>query len=187
MVIRPPAERPMEFAVARGNGKVIDARDATLHEPAIVELPVLVAVGAMPIARIVVPLIRETNSNAIPLAGPKFFDEPIVQLPGPFARKKLLDRFPASEELRAVAPDAVGRIGQRYSAWITRIPGVLRHPHLLSGGLGGERRQWRAGLFGSRHGGLLRHFDPGFASGVVSALWLESTTKTANRLAGSVS
>jgi len=142
----------MVFALACGDGKVVDARDATLHEPSIVELPVFVAVGAIPIARVVVPLIGETNGNAVALTGPELFDEPILQLPGPFASEKLLDRRSAGQELGSVAPDAVGRVGERYSARIARIPSILSHPHLLNRGLGSERRQWRAGLFDSRHG-----------------------------------
>src|SRR5262245_19561518 len=65
VVIRAPAERPVILALACGNGQIVDARDAPLHEPAIVELPVLVAVRAIPVARIVVPLIGETHGNAI--------------------------------------------------------------------------------------------------------------------------
>src|SRR5688572_19141948 len=133
----------MVFAFTFSDGKIIDARDAMLHEPSIVELPVLIAVGAIPIARIVMPLIGKTNSNAVALTGPKFFDEPILHLLGPLASQKLLNRFAARQKLTSVAPNAVGRIGERYSAWITRIPSVLSHPHLLSRGLSGERWQWR--------------------------------------------
>src|SRR5262245_15307416 len=139
----------MVLALACSNGKVIDARDATLHVPSIVQLPVFGAVGAIPVARIVMPLIGETNSDAVPLTGPKFLDEPIVQFLGPLASQKLLNRFTADKELGSVAPDTVGRIGQRYPLRIVRVPSVLSHPHLLSRGLGSERRQWRTGLFNS--------------------------------------
>src|SRR5262245_66503915 len=107
----------MIFALACSDGQIVDARDATLHESSIVELPVLVAVGAIPVARIVMPLIRETHGNAVALTGPEFFDEPVVQLPRPFASQELLNRLPASQELGPIAPNAVGRIGQRYSLW----------------------------------------------------------------------
>src|SRR6185503_7270489 len=99
MLVRAPARRPMVLALASGNGQIVDARDATLHESAIVELPVLVAVGAIPIARIVMPLVREPNGNAVALAGPEFLDEPILKLPRPFAPQKFLNRCSTRQEL----------------------------------------------------------------------------------------
>src|SRR5262245_45345138 len=113
MVIRAPAQRPMIFAVAGGDREIVDARDAPLHESPLVELPVLVPVRAIPVARIVVPLVRETNGDAVALTRPQLLDEPIVQLAGPFASQKLLNRVPPRQELGSIAPDAVGRIGQR--------------------------------------------------------------------------
>src|SRR5262245_28647125 len=97
------------------------------------------------------PLIRETNGNAVALTGPKFLDQPIVQFLCPFANEELLNRFSPGQELRSVSPYAVGRIGQRHSAWITRIPSVLCHPHLLSRGLGRKLRKRRTGLRVSGH------------------------------------
>src|SRR5262245_63494340 len=102
----------MEFSFARSDRQVIDARDAPLHEAALVELPILVAIGAIPLARVIVPLIGEADSNAIAFAGPKLFDEPVVELLGPFASEELPDGFTAGQELGAVAPHAVGRIGE---------------------------------------------------------------------------
>jgi hypothetical protein len=45
----------------------------------LVELPVLVAVAAKPIATVVVPLIGETNRNAVFAESPDFLDEPVVE------------------------------------------------------------------------------------------------------------
>src|ERR1051325_397306 len=115
MLIGPPAQGPVVFALACSHRQIVDARDATLHEPALIELPVLVAVGAIPVAGIVMPLVGETNCNAIALTGPELFDQPILQLLRPFTSQKFLDRGSASKELRAVAPDAVGCIGERHS------------------------------------------------------------------------
>src|SRR4051812_17093317 len=148
----------MVFALACGDRQIVDARDATLHEASFVELPVLVAVRAIPVARIVMPLIGETNSDAIALTGPELFDQTIVQLLGPFASQELLDRCSARQELRSVAPDAVGSVGQCYSPWIARIPGVFSRPHFLSRSLGRERRQWRTGLFDAGHVACSRQF-----------------------------
>src|SRR5262245_3617631 len=113
MVVGAPAEWPMECAFAHGDRQIIDARDATLHEAALVEFPVLGAVGAIPVPRVVMPLIREPNGNAVALTSPKLFDEPIVELLGPFASQELPDRVTPYHELRSVAPRAVGCVGER--------------------------------------------------------------------------
>src|SRR6187551_2542352 len=151
MVVGASAERPMEFALAVGDRQVVDARDAALHEAAIVELPILVAVGAIPLAAIVTPFIRKANGNAVALASPKLLDEPIVQFLGPLSSQELPYRFTANQELGSVAPHAVGRIGERAALRIARVPGVLGHPHLLSCGLEREGRKGRTGLLGGWH------------------------------------
>src|SRR5262245_15409666 len=121
----------MQLTVARSDRQVVDARDATLHEAAIVELPVLIAVRAIPTARVVVPFISEANGNAVALTSPKLLHEPIVELLRPLARQELPYRFAADQELGPVAPNAVRRIGERDALRIARVPGVLGHAHLL--------------------------------------------------------
>src|SRR5262245_16445375 len=130
VVVRPPAERPKVLALARGDRQVVDARDAPLHESRLIELPVLVAVGPEPVARVVVPFIRKAHGDAIPVAGPELLDEPVVELPGPLAHEELPDGLAAGEELGAVAPHAVGRVRERYALRVARVPGVLGHLHL---------------------------------------------------------
>ena len=49
----------------------------------------------------------------------------------------------ALQELGAIAPAAVGRVGERDARGIARVPGVFGHARLLRGGLGGERRKRR--------------------------------------------
>src|SRR5262245_3223347 len=141
----------MELTFARSNRQVVDARDSALHEAAIVELPVLVAIGPIPVAAIVMPLIREANGNAVALTGPKLFDEPIVELLGPFACQELPYRVTTCEELGAVAPNAVGCVGKRAAFRIAAVPRVLGHAHLLRRGLGRERREGRTGWLGGWH------------------------------------
>src|SRR5262245_34726019 len=107
MIVRPPSERPVILAIRGSNGKIIDARDPPAHEALLIELPVLVAVRPKPAARVVVPLVRETNRDAVALARPEFLDQSIVELLRPLAGQELLDGFPTGEELRAIAPDAI--------------------------------------------------------------------------------
>jgi hypothetical protein len=57
------------------------------------------------------------------------------------------------DELRAVAPDAVKRIGERDFFRIARIPGILGQAGLLRGTLGGEGRKGRAGRWIAPSGG----------------------------------
>src|SRR5262245_14615779 len=99
VVVRPPAARPKVLALARGDRQVVDARDAALHESRFVELPVLVAVGAEPVARIVVPFIRKAHGDAVAMAGPELLDEPVVELPGPLANEELPDSLAPGQEL----------------------------------------------------------------------------------------
>lgn len=79
----------MILPVAVLDGKVVDAGNASAHEAMIVELPVLVAVGAKPEACIVVPLIGKAHSNPMSFKRPQFFDEAIIEFLVPFADQKL--------------------------------------------------------------------------------------------------
>jgi len=78
MVIGTPTQRPMKFPLALIDLKVIDAGDAALHKSTLVKLPVFISVGAEPMARIVMPLVRESNGNAVAVKCPKLFDESVV-------------------------------------------------------------------------------------------------------------
>src|SRR5262245_5526031 len=111
----------------------------------LVELPLLIAIGAMPLAAGIVPFILKAHGNAVVVKSPEILDQAIVELLCPFAGEKCLDRLTAMKEFRAVAPAAVFGIGQCYALGIARIPGVFRHARLLRGGLSREWRKWRAG------------------------------------------
>src|SRR5262245_4493045 len=127
MVVGAPAERPVVLAVGGRDRQVVDAGDAPPHEAAVVELPVLVAVGPEPVTRVIVPLVREAHGDPVPLAGPELLDETVVELLRPLPRQELLNRLASGQELRAVAPDAVRRVGQRDALRIARVPRVLGH------------------------------------------------------------
>src|SRR6185295_14606589 len=63
MVVGAPAKRPMIFALAGRDGQVVDAGDAALHESQLVEFPILIPVGAKPVAAVIVPLIRKSHRD----------------------------------------------------------------------------------------------------------------------------
>ena len=109
MIVGTAAERPVIFALALRDRQIVDAGDAPPHQPVLVELPVLVAVAAEPVAAVVVPLIGEAHGDAVVAERPELLDQAVVELAVPFARQKRLDGRAALQELRAVAPAAVRR------------------------------------------------------------------------------
>ena len=144
MIVGAAAERPVILPLAVLDRRVVDAGDAQAHQALLVELPVLVAVAAKPVAAVVVPLIGEAHGDAVLAKGPDFLDQPVVELAVPFARQERLDGLATLEELGAVAPAAVGRVGERDASRIAGVPRVLGQACLLRGGLGGERGKRRA-------------------------------------------
>src|SRR5258705_2335465 len=127
MFVGTTPERPMILPPALFNREIVDAGDAPPHEAMLVELPVLVAVGAEPVAGVVVPLVGETHGDAVAVKRPKFLDEAIVQFLAPLAGQELDNGLAAREKLSAIAPDAVRRVGQGNSLRIACVPGVLSH------------------------------------------------------------
>src|SRR6478752_1987430 len=147
---RPRARRwPVKAAVFFGNRDIVDAGFASAHQAVLVELPLLVAVGAMPLAGIVVPFILKAHGDAIVVERPEILDQAILVLPSPFTGEKGDDGGAAFKDFRTVTPTAVLGIGQRHAHGIARIPGVFGHARLLGGGLSGEGRKRR-----TRHGSL---------------------------------
>src|SRR5689334_13888814 len=150
MIVRPPSERPVVFAIAVLDRQVVDAGDTQPHQAVLVELPVLVAIAAEPVSTVVMPFVGEAYGNPIAVKGPNLLDQSIVELLGPLAGQERLDGLPTLEEFGAIAPAAVGRIGQRNTGRIARVPRVLGHADLLSGCFSGERRKRRT-AFGCAH------------------------------------
>ena len=64
--------------------------------PCVVELPVLVAVGAEPVAAVVVPLVGEAHRDAVVGEGPELLDQPVVELARPLALQERDDRVAAA-------------------------------------------------------------------------------------------
>ena len=117
--------RPVEAAVLLGELHIIVAGLAPAHQAVRVELPMLIAIGAVSLTVGIVPLILETQRDAIGLERPEVLDQAIVQFGRPFAREKGDNGGSALEKFRAMAPAAVLRIGERNALGIARVPGVF--------------------------------------------------------------
>src|SRR5262249_5209676 len=137
-------EGPVILALAILDRQVVDAGDAPPHPDVLVELPVLVAIAAKSVAGVVVPFICKAHGDPVVAERPHFLNQPIIELAIPFARKKRLNLLAAVNELGAVAPDAVDGIAEGDAGGIASVPGIFGEARLLRGGLGRERRQWRA-------------------------------------------
>src|SRR3546814_14290131 len=95
MIRRPRATPvPMELPLALRNGKIVDTGMARAHQPARIELPILIAVGAEPVARVVMPLIGEAAGDTVLAPGPDLLDEAIVELLRQFPLQEIDDRGP---------------------------------------------------------------------------------------------
>lgn len=166
VIVGPTALRPMEFAILRGDGLVIDAGKAVVHIAMVVKLPVFVAVGAEPVADVVAPFVGKAHSDAVAFVRPQLFDQPVVQFARPLAFEEGLYLRAPNRELGAVAPDRVRRIGLCYALWVTRVPGVLGEADFLRRSLACEWGQRRAGLGGGGYGEILCvHRRVGVAAG----------------------
>ena len=139
------AGRPAVFALALRDREIVDAGDTLAHQALAVEFPIFVAVAAKPLAAIIMPFIGEAHGDAVVVESPDFLDQAVVELTSPFARQERFDGLAALQELGAIAPAAIGRIGKCYAAGIAGVPGVFGHARLLRGGLSGEgRKRWAA-------------------------------------------
>ena len=82
--------------------KIVVAGKSPLHQPVVNKFPVLITIGAKPVAGVIVPFIDETNRNAIFRERSQLFDQPILELLRPFARRERDDLGAAMNEFRAV-------------------------------------------------------------------------------------
>src|SRR5258705_2735198 len=144
MLVGPPSQRPPVPPVGLADRQIVDARDPPPHEAAGIELPVLVPVGAEPLAAVVAPLVGEPDRDPVLVKRPQLLDEPVLQLAGPLPGEELDDRVPAGEELGAVAPDAVHRVAGRDLRGIAAVPRVLGEPDLPGRAVAVVGRQRRA-------------------------------------------
>src|SRR6267378_7154802 len=150
VVVGTASQRPMIFALTIRNRQIVDAGDTQSHQSMLVEFPVFIAVAAKPMTAVVVPFVGKSQGYSVVAKGPDLLDEPIVEFAGPLAREKRLDGVAPLQELGAVAPMALRRIGKRDPSRVARVPRVFSHAGLLNRSLQSKRRQRR-----SVHGFLL--------------------------------
>ena len=65
--------------------QIVDAGKAPPHQAGFIELPVFVAIGAEPVAGIIMPLIGKPDGNSVTVESPQLFDKPVIQFADPFA------------------------------------------------------------------------------------------------------
>src|SRR5216683_892950 len=85
VISRAAAQRPVILPVAVLDRRIVDAGDAHAHEAVFVELPVLVAIAAIPVATVVVPLVGEAHGDPVLPEGPEFLDQTVIELTVPLA------------------------------------------------------------------------------------------------------
>src|SRR5215217_637589 len=117
--------RTEDAAVRLGDPDVVDARLATAHVALVVELPLLVAVAAPPLARRVARLVLEAHRDPIGGERPEVLAQRVVLLAVPLAGQERDDRLAAGEELVAVAPLRVLAVRAGDALGVTAVPGVL--------------------------------------------------------------
>jgi hypothetical protein len=142
----------MELALGGRDRQVVDAGMAREHESVLVELPVLVTIGAEPVPGVVVPLVGETHGDAIAGECPELLRKAVVELAVPFAGQESDDLIAAGQKLGAVSPAAIDGVCQRNLVRIAGVPGVFGLANLFGGSGLGKWRKRRA-LF------LIHSFD----------------------------
>src|SRR5256885_15916326 len=135
---------PMILAFRFLDWQVINGGKAKSHQAIAIKLPVLVAIGAEPIPRIIMPFIGEPHGDAVCVVSPKLFDQPVVEFFGPLAFQKLDDLGSSSRELGAVSPAWISRIGESHLFRITRISSVFGRGGFFNGRFTGGRGEGRA-------------------------------------------
>src|SRR4051794_368175 len=106
---------PMEFALGFIDWSIVDAGVAMQHQAMLVELPVLIAVSAKPVAGIVVVFVGEAHCDPVVGERPELLDQAIVEFAIPLAGEKLYDLVAPFEDFGAITPFAVDGVGERQS------------------------------------------------------------------------
>ena len=144
MIVGSTAEWPKIFTIFFADGQIVDARDASSHQPMLVEFPVFVAIGSEPIAAVIMTLVSKPDSDAVLAKRPDLFDKPVIKFFGPLTGEKLNDFFAAVQKFRTIAPDAVYRVSSRDFFRIATVPGVLGETDFFDRRVMVERRERRA-------------------------------------------
>src|SRR6516165_3197516 len=138
----------MVLALGFFDWEIVNAGDASAHQPLLIKFPILVAIASEPIATVVMPFVSKPYCYTVLAKCPDFLDKAVIQLSAPLARQKCLNGRAPLEEFRSVSPDAVHRIRKCNTTRIARIPCIFGHSGFLRGALDRERRKWRAAHLG---------------------------------------
>src|SRR6202166_5346170 len=104
MLIRPAPWCPLILALRLLDWQIVDGSESQAHQPVLIELPILIAIRAKPIPRVIVPFISEAHGDTVSLERPKLFDQPTVQLFRPFASEEHDDFLSSIHKFRTVSP-----------------------------------------------------------------------------------
>lgn len=104
VVVRATPQGPVVLPLELLDRQVVDTRMPGAHQALLVELPVLVPVGAEPVARVVVPLVGEADGDPVVRESSQLLDQPVVELSGPLPPQKRHDFVMPCRELRPVPP-----------------------------------------------------------------------------------
>src|SRR5277367_4120755 len=141
MFVGPSSKLPMELTISLYDRQLIDARMSCIHQTLFVELPILIAVSAEPVSRVIVVFVCEPHCDSIAMECPQLFDEPVVQLSRPLSREKCDNLLSPVRKFGAVPPSRIDSVGKRDLLGVTRIPTVFSEANLLNGRLFREGRQ----------------------------------------------
>src|SRR4051812_16977279 len=132
MVIGTSAKQPTKLSVRFVDRKIVYAGKTLSHQSMLIELPVLIAIGPKPVARVVLPLVRKANCDSIAIECPELLDQAIVQFLLPLAGEESDNLVTAVDEFRSISPLGINRVGQRHPFWIPGVPTIFCQAHFLS-------------------------------------------------------
>ena len=132
MLIRASSERPVELPFGLGDWEFIDACVSRMHQPFRVELPIFVAVGPKPIARVIVILVGKPDGNPVVQKCPDFLNESVVEFSGPLSCEQCDDLLTPVGELCSISPARNQCVCKGDFFRVTAVPAVFCQSNLLN-------------------------------------------------------
>ena len=104
MIVGTTAKWPMEHAFDLIYRSVVDACVTKCHQSVLCKFPIFIPIGAIPVARVVMPFIGEAYRDPVFIEGPKLFDEPVIKFTLPFPAQEVDDLNSSPLKLCAITP-----------------------------------------------------------------------------------
>src|SRR5262249_47078877 len=136
-------------------------------------------IAAPPLAARVVALVLEAHGDPVAGERPQALAQRVVELALPLGGEKGDDRLATGDELVAVAPHGVDRVGAGGALRLARVPGVLGGLNLLARGRLVKRRERRT--IGHAH----KLDSSGPSSSISSTQWMPSAVSAGRASTGS--